>query len=91
MVAERPDEVLMAIVSPSSPCFAGTFSRPGEGGACSKEMAGAALAIAMVRVRDYTAFDDPDAVPDRRPAAYMLIVLLQDAVREAEGVVDGMG
>ena len=54
-------------------------------------MAGAALAIAMVRVRDYTAFDDPDAVPDRRPAAYMLIVLLQDAVREAEGVVDGMG
>ena len=26
VVAERPDEVLMTIVSPSSPCFAGTFS-----------------------------------------------------------------
>jgi hypothetical protein len=26
VVAGRPDEVLMAIVSPSSPCFAGTFS-----------------------------------------------------------------
>jgi hypothetical protein len=26
VVAERPDEVLRDIVSPSSPCFAGTFS-----------------------------------------------------------------
>ena len=29
VVAERPDEVLMPTVSPSSPCFAGTFS-PGR-------------------------------------------------------------
>ena len=55
------------------------------------ELLAAILNIVMVRLRDHAAYGEPDAMPDPRPAAYMLIALLQNAVRKAEGVVDGMG
>jgi len=57
----------------------------------SVELLAAILNIVMVRLRDHAAYGNETDMPDPRPAAYMLVAMLQDALREAEGVVDGMG
>jgi hypothetical protein len=54
------------------------------------ELLAAVLNIVMVRLRDHAAYGDRDAMPDPLPAVYMLIAMLQDALREAEGVAKTM-
>ena len=54
------------------------------------ETAAAALTIALVRLRDVAAAREPDASPDPLPAAWLLVSMLEDALREAETLVEQM-
>ncbi len=54
------------------------------------ERVAAALNVAMVRLRDYAAYGEGDGMPDPLPAAHLLLAMLEDALREAEGLVEGM-
>jgi len=55
------------------------------------EMVAAVLNVAMVRLRDHATYGEGDEVPDPLPAAHMLVAMLEDALREAEGLVERMG
>ena len=54
------------------------------------EAVAAALSFAMVRLRDHANYGTSDNSPDPLPAAHMLVAILEDAWREAEGLVEGM-
>ena len=55
------------------------------------EAVAVALQFAMVRLRDHAAFGERDDVPDPLPAAHLLVAMLEDALREAEELVEKMG
>ena len=54
------------------------------------EAVAAALNLVMVRLRDHANYGTGDELQDPLPAAHMLLAMLEDALREAEGLVERM-
>jgi hypothetical protein len=54
------------------------------------EAVAAALHLAMIRLRDHVTYGERDDIPDPLRAAHLLVAMLEDALREAESLVEKM-